>query len=262
MPVEDRATVFQADGDRGQQQHRRGQWKQDGGGHDVDGSLRRMVPGRRPVRLDVEHGQTGHRSGANPAAEHSGQPGPELDVQPAGQATPYGGGGLGRGHRAADKDYAFGADLAGELRKVGQRRPVRNASPGCHLGLPAHDTSDPVTELRLVGEHLPDGRGVLVGAYQHHGLQEVPFRPLALQPPAEAPAQHDDQCGGAYRPSTAGAAGTEKHRRESQPEAASTNPPTAVAAIIRAAWRENSEHTQGRYRPAHLNHRERRNGGR
>ena len=82
------------------------------------------------------------------------------------------------GHRAADHDHAFGTDLIGELRKVGQRRPVRNAQPGRHLGLLAHDASDSVTELRLVGEHLPDGRGVLVGPYQHDGLQEVPA-PLA-----------------------------------------------------------------------------------
>ena len=186
MPVEDRATVFQADADRGRQQHRRGQRKQDGGGHDVDGSLRRMVPGRRPVRLDVEHRQTGHRSGADPAAEHSGQPGPELDMQPAGQAIPYRGGALGRGHCAADEDHAFGADLLGELRKVGQRRPARNALPGCHVGFLAHDASDPVTELRLVGEHLPHGPGVLVGTYEHYGLQELPVRALVLQPPPDS----------------------------------------------------------------------------
>ena len=86
-------------------------------------------------------------------------------MQPAGQATPYRGGALGRVHCAADEDHAFGTNLVGELRKVGQRRPVRNALPRCHLDLLAHDASDSVTELRLVGEHLPHGRGVLVGTY-------------------------------------------------------------------------------------------------
>ena len=51
-------------------------------------------------------------------------------------------------------------------------------------------------------------------------------------------------------PSAAGAAGTAETEPASQPAAASTHAPTAVAAIIRAAWRENSEHTQGRYRRA------------
>ena len=181
-----------------------------------------MVPFRRPVRLDVEHGQTGHRGGANPAAAHPGQPGPELDVQSAGQAAVYRGGGLGGGHCAADQDHAFGADLLGQLRNVGQRRPARNAQPGCHLDLPAHDTSDSVTELRLVGEHLPDGCGVLVGAHQEHGLQVLPVRSLALQPPAEVPAQHDDQYGGAYRSLYGGCGGYLEKVPESQPEAART----------------------------------------
>ena len=262
MPVEDRATVFQADADRGRQQHRRGQRKQDGGGHDVDGSLRRMVPGRRPVRLDVEHRQTGHRSGANPAAEHSGQPGPELDVQPAGQAGPYRGGALGRGHRAADEDHAFGTDLVGELRKVGQRRPVRNVLPGCRLGLLAHDASDSVTELRLVGEHLPHGRGVLVGTYEHYGLQEVPVRPLVLQPPPIAPAQHDHQCGGAYR-SLCGGCGGYGRDRAGEPAGSRQHAPAygrchdypgGLAGELRAH--------PGPVQAGPLNHRERRNGSR
>ena len=133
-------------------------------------------------------------------------------MQPAGQAIPYRGGALGRGHCAADEDHAFGTDLVGELRKVGQRRPVRNALPGCHLDLLAHDASDSVTELRLVGEHLPHGGGVLVGTYQHYGLQEVPVRPLALQPPSIAPAQHDHQYGGGYHSLCGGCGGCDRDR--------------------------------------------------
>ncbi len=91
-------------------------------------------------------------------------------MQPAGQAIPYRGGALGPGHRAAYEDRAFGADLVRQLRKVGQFRPLRKAQPGCHLDLLADHAADPVTEFRLVREHLPHGCGILVGTYQDHGF--------------------------------------------------------------------------------------------
>jgi hypothetical protein len=56
----------------------------------------------------------------------------------------------------------------------------------------------------------------------------------------------------AIAPSMAGPNGAVDRKPASQPAAISTKPPTAVAPTIRAAWRENSEQTQDRYRPASL----------
>jgi hypothetical protein len=139
---------------------------------------------------------------------------------------------------------------------------VRKAQPGCHLDLLAHDASDPVAELRLIGKHLPHGRGILVGTYQDHGLQEVPVRPLLLEPPPEAPSQHDYQEGGGYRALHDGRGG---YGCESAGEPAGGGQhapadgcgpdyPDGLTGELRAHG--------GPVQAGHLNHGERRNGSR